>query len=59
VQIQLTTRGSFVLSGLAKGPATIKVSRVTATGASATRRVVPVLPNRSRTVALRLHRTRS
>ncbi len=60
VHIELTTHGSFVVSGLAKGPATVRVVRHPAAGGvSAVRRAVPVLPNRSRAVTLRLHRTRS
>lgn len=57
VRISKLTNGSFVLSGLPKGVATIKIIRDVGGVKSAARRAVRVQPNRTRTVKMRLHKT--
>ena len=59
VRITKATNGRFVLSGLPKGVATIKIARNVNGTITAARKPVKVLPNRTRTVVLRLHKTRS
>ncbi len=56
---QFQTHGRFVLSGLPKGKATIKAVRVNSGKQMAARITVPVQPNKTRTVKMRLHKTRS
>ena len=59
VHQQLRTTGHFVVSGLAKGPATIRVSRVTGGRTTAARRVVVVHANKTTKALLRLRVTRT
>ena len=56
---QLRTNGHFVLTGLAKGPVTIKATRVSDGRTTAGRRVVVVHKNKTTRALLRLHVTRT
>jgi Domain of unknown function (DUF5666) len=59
LHLQFRAHGSFVVPGLPKGTATISIVRNSGGAQSAARRVVRVLPNKSRAVKVRLHKTRS
>lgn len=59
IHMQLHTGGHFVISGLAKGPATLKLTRVVASTTTGARRAIVVRKNLSRNVMVRLHRTRA
>jgi hypothetical protein len=56
---QFQTRGSFLLSGLAKGNATVNVVRVKSGTQTAARVKVHVRPNTTRSVKMRLRKTHS
>ena len=57
VHITKTTNGRFVLGGLPKGVATIKITREVGGVKTAARRAVRVQPNATRTVKMRLRKT--
>jgi hypothetical protein len=59
IHLQLRTGGHFVLSGLAKGPATIKATRIVGGRTTAGRHVVVVHGNKTTKAVLRLHVTRT
>jgi hypothetical protein len=59
IHIHQSTNGSFVLSGLAKGRATIKVTRVQSGKTTAARRVAVVHKNKTTKLTLRLRPTRT